>query len=131
MPLRQKQLSEGGKLYRNLRFGSLMELTMMDLRTYRDQETTAANFGDPNRTIVGNEQLQWLRDTISMSDATWMVMGNSVMMAPMRLLTIPGNDAANEGLRFVKGNTSGFAVNSDQWDGYTACLLYTSDAADE
>lgn len=120
MPLRQKQLSEGGKLYRNLRFGSLMELTMMDLRTYRDQETTAANFGDPNRTIVGNEQLQWLRDTISMSDATWMVMGNSVMMAPMRLLTIPGNDAANEGLRFVKGNTSGFAVNSDQWDGYAA-----------
>ena len=120
MPLRQKQLSEGGKLYRNLRFGSLMELTMMDLRTYRDQETTSANFGDPNRTIVGDEQLQWLRDTISMSDATWMVMGNSVMMAPMRIMTFPGNDAANEGLRFVKGNTSGFAVNSDQWDGYTA-----------
>ncbi|MDO5032064.1 alkaline phosphatase [Corynebacterium sp.] len=120
MPLRQKQLSEGGKLYRNLRFGSLMELTMMDLRSYRDEETTSAHFNDPDRTLLGNEQLAWLRDTISMSDATWMVMGNSVMMAPMRLLTIPGNDAANHGLQYIKGSTSGFALNSDQWDGYTA-----------
>lgn len=120
MPLRRPKLSEEGHLYRSLRFGTLMELTMMDLRSYRDAETTAANYANPERTMLGSEQYAWLQDTISLSEATWMVMGNSVMIAPMRILTIPGNDEANEALRNAKGTTTGFAMNADQWDGFTA-----------
>ncbi len=119
MPLRPKLLSEEGHLYRSLRFGNLMELTMMDLRSYRDEESASAEFGSPDRTILGSEQFDWLNQTIDASDATWMVMGNSVMMSPMRILTIPGNEEASEALRHIKGTTTGFAMNSDQWDGYT------------
>lgn len=120
MPLRRTRLSPEGHLYRSLRFGDLMELTMMDLRSYRDAESKADQFADPSRSVLGAEQCAWLEGTIAASDAQWMVMGNSVMMAPMRLLTLPGNDAANEALRHMQAAATGVAVNSDQWDGYDA-----------
>lgn len=120
MPLRQTRPSKEGHLYRNLRFGTLVELTMMDLRSYRDAETTLARYSAPDRTMMGSEQYQWLERTVTNSQARWMVMGNSVMMAPMRLLTIPGNPDADAALQHVKATTSGFPLNSDQWDGYTA-----------
>lgn len=120
MPIRQKAPSEQGHLYRSIRFGTLMELTLMDLRSYRDAETTSDKYGDPNRSMLGSEQFQWLEGVISSNDTTWMVLGNSVMVAPMRIMTIPGDDAANAGLTAIKGSTSGFAMNSDQWDGYSA-----------
>ena len=31
---------------------------MMDLRSYRDAETTAANYANPERTMLGSEQYE-------------------------------------------------------------------------
>ena len=120
MPLRAVGTSQEGHLYRTIRFGKLVELTLMDLRSYRDAETSSDKFADPARTMLGSEQFTWLEGTIAANDTTWMVLGNSVMVAPMRIMTIPGNESANEGLQALKGATSGFAMNSDQWDGYSS-----------
>ncbi len=119
MPLRKAGTSQEGHLYRSFQFGDLMELTLMDLRSYRDAETTAANFASSDRTMLGSEQFAWLTDVVETSPARWMVLGNSVMMSPMRLLTMPGNREAEEAIQAMKASRSGIALNSDQWDGYT------------
>ena len=36
------RLGDGTRLYRRLRFGTLAELSMLDLRTYRDQQVRAS-----------------------------------------------------------------------------------------
>ncbi|MHA2789562.1 alkaline phosphatase D family protein [Corynebacterium sp. S7] len=122
LPVRASNPSEGGHLYRSLRFGSLVELTMMDLRTYRDAETSSAYFNAPDRTMLGSEQFEWLRSQIRTSQTSWNVLGNSVMMAPLKLGTIPETSSqassANEAIGWISERSTGIALNSDQWDGY-------------
>lgn len=120
LPIRAVSPVAGGHIYRSLRFGSLVELTMMDLRTYRDAETSSPNFADPDRTMLGSAQYQWVTDTVANSTARWNVLGNSVMFAPMRLLTLPNNPDANDAMTWISAQTTGIALNSDQWDGYAA-----------
>lgn len=122
-PMRRTTTSEQGRLYRTFTFGNLAELTMMDLRTYRDAETSTANFGDPDRAMLGAEQFNWVGATVGRSTARWNLLGNSVMVSPFKLLTLPDtpdNRDANEALAFLKQQASGVALNSDQWDGYDA-----------
>ena len=48
------------------------------------------------------------------------MLGNSVMVSPMRFVTIPDNEKANIAAGYMKERATGIAVNSDQWDGYAA-----------
>jgi len=120
LPVRVTMDSPEKHIYRSFQYGDLMELTMMDLRSYRDAETNAANFANPERTMLGSEQFRWLKNVLETSSAEWNVLGNSVMLSPMKILTVEGNAEANAALNFVDQRTTGMAVNSDQWDGYAA-----------
>ena len=120
LPVRVTMDSPEKHIYRSFQYGDLMELTMMDLRSYRDAETDAANFANPERTMLGSEQFRWLKNVVETSSAEWNVLGNSVMLSPMKILTVEGNAEANAALNFVDQRTTGMAVNSDQWDGYAA-----------
>ena len=59
MPVR---LAGDGHIYRRLRDGNLLELSMLDLRTYRSEQASGAAVDDPARTIAGAAQLVWLTD---------------------------------------------------------------------
>src|SRR5690606_40758789 len=66
-------------------FGTLAELSMLDLRTYRSKQVAHPfdrDQHDPERTIAGEEQLRWLIDGLVTSSAQWKLIGNSVMIAP-------------------------------------------------
>ncbi|KAA8722412.1 phosphodiesterase [Corynebacterium phocae] len=115
MPVRAAQVSEQGHLYRSFRFGQLMELTMMDLRSYRD-----AHLGGSERTMMGSEQFQWVSNILATTPARWAVLGNSVMIGPMRILTLPGNEDANAAITAIRASTTGNPINLDQWDGFDA-----------
>ncbi|PAT06726.1 phosphodiesterase [Corynebacterium hadale] len=120
LPVRAESLSGERRIYRRFNFGKLAQLTMMDLRTYRDEESGSDHFDDPDRTMLGSEQFNWLAEQLQESNARWDVLGNSVMISPMRFVTIADNDKANEAVGFIKERSTGIAVNSDQWDGYAA-----------
>ena len=66
-----------GRLYRNLRWGQHLELIVLDNRQYRD-----ANLEEDDeilvKTMLGREQVTWLKETIKKSDATWKVIVSSV-----------------------------------------------------
>ena len=133
MPVRldgTARLGDGTRLFRRLRWGTLAELTMLDLRTYRDKMvTTAAPFpmpqvqaeaDDPDRTLTGDEQMAWLKKSLSRDAAQWKLVGNSVMIAPLSMAQLPGD--AVDVIHQVTGEqpSDGIPFNTDQWDGYTA-----------
>ncbi|MFI1399135.1 alkaline phosphatase D family protein [Streptomyces sp. NPDC020681] len=117
MPVRA---STEGTVYRRLRFGKLADLHLLDLRSFRSQQTTVGNgsVDDPDRTITGRAQLDWLKAGLAASDASWKLVGTSVMISPVAFGSLPahllGPIAELLGLP-----TEGLAINVDQWDGYT------------
>jgi alkaline phosphatase D len=108
----------------------LAELSMLDLRSYRDKmvETAApfplpqiqAEADDPDRTITGEQQMAWLKTSLARESAQWKLVGNSVMIAPLSFAQLPGD--AVEVVNQVTGEhpSDGVPLNLDQWDGYTA-----------
>ncbi len=133
MPVRPVVSDTNRHLYRRLRYGTLMELSMLDLRTYRDQEVSqfSKRIDSDKTTITGRAQMQWLTGGITTSTTRWQIIGNSVMISP---LLIPPLDPDTTGaLTDILGiPANGIPANADQWDGYTRDrerLLKAADAA--
>lgn len=85
LPIRATPFSQGGHIYRNLSFGNLVELNMLDLRTYRNKQMSflkAKGIDKKNRTMLGSEQFKWLAGKLTTSQAKWNLIGNSVMISP-------------------------------------------------
>ncbi|MFD7090505.1 alkaline phosphatase D family protein [Streptomyces sp. NPDC059896] len=117
MPVRA---STEGTVYRRLRFGALADLHLLDLRSFRSQQTSIGDgaVDDPDRTITGRAQLDWLKAGLAGSDAAWKLVGTSVMISPVAFGSLPAHllGPIAELLGLPK---EGLAVNVDQWDGYT------------
>uniref|UniRef100_A0A486XRT3 Phosphodiesterase/alkaline phosphatase D n=1 Tax=Rheinheimera sp. BAL341 TaxID=1708203 RepID=A0A486XRT3_9GAMM len=103
MPIRPFAANDELTIYRQFVFGDLVNLLMLDTRVIgRDQQLDYANYIDPvsgqldsdgfsadllqpSRTLLGSEQLQWLQDKMSQSDARWQILGQQVLMGRMLL----------------------------------------------
>jgi alkaline phosphatase D len=68
------------RLYRALRWGRHLELFVLDTRQYRDANS-APDSPDRPKTMLGREQLTWLKERLATSDATWKVIVSSVPMS--------------------------------------------------
>ncbi|MEX2981991.1 alkaline phosphatase [Streptomyces sp. C36] len=117
MPVRP---SVEGTTYRRLRFGKLADLHLLDLRSFRSQQVKpgSGKVDDPERTITGRAQLDWLKEGLASSDTAWRLVGNPVMISPVAFGALPAH--LLEPLAKLLGLPSGgVTINSDQWDGYT------------
>ncbi|MCW2849664.1 MAG: Alkaline phosphatase [Marmoricola sp.] len=113
---------DGDQIYRRLQFGDLAEITMLDLRTYRDKQLAAQvdpAEADPDRTITGRAQMDFLKDSLTRRVAQWKLVGNPVMIAPFTFAGLPQNlvDPVNDTAGLLPRD--GVPYNVDQWDGYT------------
>ena len=133
MPIRLSgtaRLGDGGRIFRRLAFGRLAELSLLDLRTYRDEQvsptvpspvgpTVNPASSDPDRTITGRAQLDFLKESLDNTRAQWKLIGNPVMIAPVDFGALP-KDVVDP-IADVTGllPKDGAAYNVDQWDGYT------------
>ncbi|WP_406001421.1 alkaline phosphatase D family protein [Streptomyces sp. NBC_00829] len=117
MPVRA---STEGTVYRRLRYGKLADLHLLDLRSFRSKQASVGSgeVDDPERSITGRAQLDWLKAGLAASDASWKLVGTSVMISPVAFGSLPARllEPIAELLGLPKG---GLAVNVDQWDGYT------------
>ena len=128
MPVRTTEPSAEGHIYRSFRFGDLVELTVMDLRTYRDVEFWEGGRRQPGdaRSMLGAEQYNWLIDTLHESDTTWNALGNSVMFSPMRLGAVMQSPKTRPVAAALSSNIltatapayEHLPLNGDQWDGF-------------
>ena len=103
LPIRQVSTTNPYQIYRTIKYGNLLELIMLDTRiTGRDLQagTTGATVTANSRNLLGTTQYTWLTNKLDSSSAKWKVLGQQVMMAPLKVF--------------------GIAFNGDQWDGYPA-----------
>ncbi|MER8221823.1 alkaline phosphatase D family protein [Streptomyces sp. NPDC094143] len=109
-----------GTTYRRLRFGKLADLSLLDLRSFRSQQVKAGNgeVDDPDRTLTGRAQLDWLKAGLKASDTTWRLVGNSVMISPFAIGSLSA-DLLGPLAELLGLPQEGLALNTDQWDGYT------------
>ncbi|WP_435076393.1 alkaline phosphatase D family protein [Halococcus sp. AFM35] len=104
-------LQERFRLWRDFAFGDLVTLVMTDERLFRDPPReaipTVDNVGPhrepPGRTMLGEEQREWLIETIAGSESLWTVWADEVLTVPFRL---------------GSGPLSVYPVQGG-WDGYT------------
>lgn len=121
-PLRLAQLPSGPNmlLHRRYRFGDLADFTLLDTRQYRTRQACGdGNIAigcdarsDPDRTILGAAQRDWLLDGLADSPARWQVLGNQVGMSRGDMDPGPAE-----------------ALATDPWDGYLADRAAVLDAA--
>ncbi|MCB5910480.1 alkaline phosphatase D family protein [Streptomyces pinistramenti] len=117
MPVRP---STAGTTYRRLRFGTLADLHLLDLRSFRDEQAKPGSgaVDDPGRTLTGRAQLDWLKAGLERSDTAWRLVGTSVMISQVAFGAVPAHLLGP--LAGILGlPQEGLAVNTDQWDGYT------------
>ncbi|MDP3073532.1 MAG: alkaline phosphatase D family protein [Opitutaceae bacterium] len=109
MPLRRSALPKGPDmlLYRRLGFGRLAQFHVLDTRQYRSaqlkplrQPPSAAQL-DPQRTIMGDRQREWLFDGLARSGTAWNVLAQQVPVG--RIDRAPGPEVG---------------LNMDKWPGY-------------
>lgn len=67
--------TEAGRLYRSFRWGAHLELFVLDTRQYRDPNLDLAG-----KTLLGREQMRWLKSSLVDSDATWKVIATPAPM---------------------------------------------------
>ncbi|WP_151640707.1 alkaline phosphatase [Corynebacterium sp. 11A] len=131
MPVRTQEGRE--TIYRSFSYGSLFDLIVPDLRTFRDAALVHsgdnkdrsdplfwAHANDSERSMLGREQFEWFSEQLANSTARWQVVGNEVMIAPMTLPT--GLDPLLRSFlqKQVGLPEEGVALNTDQWDGFMA-----------
>jgi alkaline phosphatase D len=104
MPVREAP-GPGIHLYRSFRFGSLIDLIMLDTRGLRDKQAAdVASFNDPKRTLLGAAQEAWLFDELRSSQrigTAWRMLGQQILFSRV---TPPGWPV----------------LSPDVWDGYQA-----------
>lgn len=122
VPLRAPDPARPDRIYRTIALGDLAQLVMIDTRLAgrsrpaQAGERAVATVEDDRRSLLGDEQGRWLRDQLRSSSAGWSILGNQVMMAPLRALDLPAVLH-----RLLSGLVAGGAgVNTGQWDGYPA-----------
>ncbi|MGH8017855.1 MAG: alkaline phosphatase D family protein [Opitutaceae bacterium] len=110
MPLRRSARPSGPdlRLYRRLDYGRLARFHVLDTRQYRtDQpgetrrQPPSSSLEDPERTMLGSAQREWLADGLDRSPATWNVIAQQVLMAKVDIEPGPS-----------------VIVDVDKWAGY-------------
>ncbi|GAA2728648.1 alkaline phosphatase D family protein [Actinocorallia aurantiaca] len=76
-----------GKLYRKISYGPLLDVFVLDMRTYKNKNTV--NLETSGRGLLGDEQTRWLTRELRASKATWKVIANDLPIG----LIVPDGDA--------------------------------------
>ncbi|MFE4580237.1 alkaline phosphatase D family protein [Streptomyces chartreusis] len=66
-----------GRVYRTVRHGPLLDVFVLDMRTYRNANSTDDQTADA-QGILGAEQLKWLKGELSRSRAVWKVIASDM-----------------------------------------------------
>ena len=64
-------------IYRSFNWGKDLDLFLIDARSYRSQNHIA-DTPDSNKTMLVDDQLQWLKQELSNSNATWKVISSDI-----------------------------------------------------
>jgi alkaline phosphatase D len=102
------------QLYRSFNFGELAELMMLDERLAgRDQPVDSLSdpdYASKERSLLGEDQFNWLAERLTTSEAKWKIIGNQVIFSDLYTGIVYGEER-----------------NLDAWDGYPASKQQVAD----
>ncbi|GED23450.1 alkaline phosphatase D family protein [Halomonas halmophila] len=87
MPMRQ-QPDAPQRIYRRFPYGPGIEVFMLDMRTFRSAND--ANQQPEGATLLGQQQIDWLIDSLKRSTATWKIIASDM---PVGLMVADGDNA--------------------------------------
>jgi alkaline phosphatase D len=89
MPMRATQ-AEAGRVYRKISYGPLLDIFMLDMRSYRgpNAEGMEEKYG-PSAYFLGPAQVAWLKRELMSSRATWKVIAADM---PIGLMVVYDTD---------------------------------------
>ncbi|BBC38217.1 Alkaline phosphatase [Streptomyces graminofaciens] len=85
-----------GRVYRVLRQGPLLDVFVLDMRTYRNANSPGTDTVDP-QGILGAEQLEWLKRELARSRAVWKVIAADMPLG----LVVPDNTEGRKNIEAV------------------------------
>ena len=91
MPTRQT-LAEPMRVYRKVSYGPLLDIFVIDMRSYRGDNT--ANTEEGGTPFLGPDQLAWLKREMIASTATWKVIASDM---PIGMMVRDGDAAMENG----------------------------------
>ncbi|WP_078607440.1 alkaline phosphatase D family protein [Streptomyces flavidovirens] len=77
LPARREGRKDDGRVYRAVRQGPLLDVFVLDMRTYRNANSPGRQPDDATG-ILGAEQLAWLKRELSRSRAVWKVIASDM-----------------------------------------------------
>ncbi|GAB3997973.1 alkaline phosphatase D family protein [Glycomyces albus] len=80
------------RMYRKISYGPLLDLFVLDMRTYKD--ANGPNDSAEDGRILGRRQLSWLKRELRCSRATWKIIAADLPIG----LVVPDGSAAFEGI---------------------------------
>ncbi|ODH35366.1 hypothetical protein ACO22_02939 [Paracoccidioides brasiliensis] len=119
MPIRQVEMDDNLRIWRNFKIGNLLDLIMLDTRHY-DRSITDLYLNtqyikkiadDVGRSMMGPRQEHWFYEKLKASakrQATWRIIGSQTVFS-----------------RIDETDSIGKGTNSDSWDGYRGNLNRT------
>jgi alkaline phosphatase D len=110
--------------YRRFAWGNLVDLFMLDVRSYRDPAVEADDTSTPEgavmlaegRTTLGAEQKAWLVEGLKASNTSWRFLGNPYNMSMVRISDADPGPPRAPGVQ-VNGGTY---FPNEAWDDYSA-----------
>jgi alkaline phosphatase D len=72
-----RNADDPNRIYRSFNWGPDLDLLILDARSYRNLNSMADK-PENNKTMLGSEQLQWLKQKLLTSSATWKVISSDV-----------------------------------------------------
>ncbi|AXV05612.1 secreted alkaline phosphatase [Euzebya pacifica] len=111
------------QIYRQFVFGDLLDVSVLDTRQYRTDQpcddgfvtVNCADQADPDATIMGPTQRDWLFGNLSTSTAAWRVIAQQLIVSQVSSLGL-STLLPDTGAGPAQGGNLYFSA--DQWDGY-------------
>lgn len=121
LPVRVVDPDRPARIYRRLPYGDLVDILMLDCRTWRDEQIGPPAMYAQEREMLGQHQHDWVCDQLARSSATWKLVGNPVMVGQVYTTLLPDSLAAPLAeLGILTEDVGSVSASPDQWDGYPA-----------
>ncbi|WP_226503122.1 alkaline phosphatase D family protein [Pseudomonas sp. MWU16-30317] len=73
-PMRRQQADNGGRIYRKLSYGPMLDIFVLDMRSYRGpNDANLAEKPSADTAFMGPAQVEWLKAGLKNSQAQWKV----------------------------------------------------------
>ena len=93
LPTAPRRADADGRLYRRISHGRLLDVFVLDMRTYKDPNGPN-RYADPSLGLLGGAQRDWLKRELALSRATWKVLAIDLPLG----LVVPDGPSAQEGV---------------------------------